>query len=675
MKSFFIFSLSFLISSLTFGRVGERDVFQRLKKKEHIVTRVYPVTLKAGRQNISLHQKLIVKGCQAHLKTYHEEFGFLYGDQYDLTKYFVFRMARKFKGSYGVFFGLKSHLTERSRLYFNSKRDRLKTLRPLRKISLLCKKRKVRRYFRKLHLKKRQQQQPSRIGGIPTSDLDNAGKVYTRESRHLMANLEGRMSLRERYRSIKEAKKSILIQMFIFRADEAGKFFSNLLSKKREEGLDVRLNLDGVTVNALDGINQKTKADSKNQKIMLHNMMASGIRIHGFSCRRPMVNELRGIDLAKLIRRNHEKMWLVDAELANHPVKGISSVGILGGINIAQEYFALSWEGKAPYRDQDVAVRGPILKDLKMAFERSFLGRALRYKTYREDKYCFNSFDPIKEKENFLRFKKEKTLPYFEQTGEKDKAWSEGQRENLRSVLWGDGHGNSGEATKELWGPRKIKYFPVEGVRFLHSRPEEKEQFIYEAYINLVEKAEKEILISNGYFLLPPRLKRALSNAIARGVEVTILTNGISVNNLSFISRMNRYRYIEYIDPLEREKSNFYGLKEIPPLFENVSFYEWAGKRKDSDVQVASTLHNKYMIVDEKLALVGSYNLDYSSLKNSEIALVYEGSSLAKNLKDFFLRDLLYAEKVTLDEMIQFRYPEGKDKMIVSILKLIEHHL
>ena len=77
---------------------------------------------------------------------------------------------------------------------------------------------------------------------------------------------------------------------------------------------------------------------------MLNNLMSAGIRVFGYSCKRKLINEFRGTDLLKIIRRDHEKMWLVDSELSQAEKNISSSVGILGGVNIAQEYFGLSFD-------------------------------------------------------------------------------------------------------------------------------------------------------------------------------------------------------------------------------------------------------------------------------------------------------------------------------------------
>ncbi len=632
----------------------------------------YPILLKLGNEVKSLKQVIELNYCQMSLKTYHPVFGFLSGDVFDLRRDFPFKTLRTFKSSYGIFFGLRAHLKERSRLYFKTKKERNNAFDNFKQLSRLCKKRSYQDSLvevRKL-IKKKKMPNIRWVKSIPEEEGDNSGAVQTEGFKNYLANLDGRMSLKERYRSLMEAKKSILIQTFIFRADESGKFFTDLLVKRKSEGLDVRVNFDGVAVNVGHIINQKTKADLKNQRIMLNNLMSAGIRVFGYSCKRSLINEFRGFDLLKIIRRNHEKMWLVDSELALNENFNSSSVGILGGVNIAQEYFALSFEKSFPYRDQDIALRGPLLKEMRKSFERSYLNKGIRFKTYHEDKFCLNPFDPIKERVKYEGFKKKYWQPYLPQKIE-DEVWEESQRNTLEHILLGEKSLNEDFYYEGLWRPREIEYFKAEGVRFLHSRPDESENYVYQAYINLVNNAKNEILISNGYLLPPDELKKALLNAIKRGVEIRFLTNGVSVNNLSFISKMNRYRYVEYFDhsigPLKLSKE--------PTWYQNISIHEWMGRRQKSELQESSTLHNKYMIVDGKVILVGSFNLDYSSLKNSELGLIVESRSLAQNLKSFFERDLSYSRGVSKEDILSFRRPQRKDKLILYFLKLVENHL
>ena len=671
---------SMMVNAFDINESGHLQINNDLKRKlkeisslEKKIQGEYFIQLKLGSEVKNLKQIVDLNYCKLTLKTYHLEFGLLSQDSFDLRRSFPFRKVIRFNDSYGIFFGLKAHLRERSRLYFRSKKERNEVFNDFKKLSKLCKKRKhqapLLKVLKVLESLKSHETPIRWVSSIPKEEGENSGEIQTEDFENYLANLDGRMSLKERYRSVVEAKKSILIQTFIFRSDESGKFFTDLLARKKSEGLDVRVNFDGIAVNLGHIINQKTKADFKNQRIMLNNLMSAGIRVFGYSCKRKLINEFRGTDLQKIIRRDHEKMWLVDSELAIS-TNSSSSVGVLGGINIAQEYFGLSFDKSLPYRDQDIALRGPLLNELRKSFERTYLNKALRFKTYHEDKFCLNPYNPLKERKKYEGFKKRHWKAYIKQKSE-DSIWVDTQRDTLNHLLMGEKSFNEDFYYEGLWRPKKIEYFKAKGVRFLHSRPDESEDYVYQTYINLVNNAQKEILISNGYLLPPDKLKRSLLKAIKRGVKVRFLTNGVAANNLSFISMMNRYRYIEYFD----HSLGAFKLSKGPTWYKNISINEWVGKKKESGFQEAGTLHNKYMIVDEKVALVGSFNLDYSSLKNSELGLIVESRSLAKNLKSFFERDLSYSREVSKEDVLKNWQPKGKNKMILSFLKLIETHL
>ena len=93
------------------------------------------------------------------------------------------------------------------------------------------------------------------------------------------------------------------------------------------------------------------KTIGKNTGIMYNNLMASGIRVFGYSCDEKMWRNTRqDPNPLKVFRyRDHEKLMIID-----------NTEAILGGINLANEYFALYGAKKESWRDQDIAVKGPI---------------------------------------------------------------------------------------------------------------------------------------------------------------------------------------------------------------------------------------------------------------------------------------------------------------------------
>ena len=64
---------------------------------------------------------------------------------------------------------------------------------------------------------------------------------------------------------------------------------------------------------------------------------------------------------------------------------------------------------------------------------------------------------------------------------------------------------------------------------------------------------------------------------------------------------------------------------------------EWVGKKPSEKVPSHTTMHSKYMVIDGE-CLLGSHNLDYSSLYNSETAVIFESESAALELKEYFTK-------------------------------------
>jgi phosphatidylserine/phosphatidylglycerophosphate/cardiolipin synthase-like enzyme len=63
--------------------------------------------------------------------------------------------------------------------------------------------------------------------------------------------------------------------------------------------------------------------------------------------------------------------------------------------------------------------------------------------------------------------------------------------------------------------------------------------------------------------------------------------------------------------------------------------------------------------VDQRLSLVGSYNLDYRSERlNSETGLVFEETELSHRLARLFHNDLRYSKRVTAEQAALYEDPE-----------------
>lgn len=107
---------------------------------------------------------------------------------------------------------------------------------------------------------------------------------------------------------IKNAKKFINIQYYIFRFDKLGSYIIDLLSQKANEGVEVRLLVDGMGSSSLTKKQKKYIAESKIK----------------FSIFFPSIFSYFNL---RLNYRNHRKIVIID-----------NQIGYVGGFNVGDEY-------------------------------------------------------------------------------------------------------------------------------------------------------------------------------------------------------------------------------------------------------------------------------------------------------------------------------------------------
>jgi phosphatidylserine/phosphatidylglycerophosphate/cardiolipin synthase-like enzyme len=171
----------------------------------------------------------------------------------------------------------------------------------------------------------------------------------------------GEDSLAVRLATLKAAQKSIRIQALVFKGDEAGLRIGEILKEKKAAGLDVR-----VIVDALSNPWLQTQW-------LFFDLKQHGIEVEGYEAMAlQWLNEVPvpaltpHFDPAQPDKRFHEKMWIVDGETD-------AAVAVTGGLNIGNAYFRTHPEDPDDYwRDQDVVLRGAVVRDQVGAVDRNF---------------------------------------------------------------------------------------------------------------------------------------------------------------------------------------------------------------------------------------------------------------------------------------------------------------
>lgn len=185
-------------------------------------------------------------------------------------------------------------------------------------------------------------------------------------------------------------------------------------------------------------------------------------------------------------------------------------------------------------------------------------------------------------------------------------------------------------------------------VRFIRSRPRYEETYIHQAYLHLFNSAKESIIIENSYLVPDRRIKRALLKAAKKGIDVTIITNSEETNDVFQMQPITRYYYLDLIKA-------------------GIKIYEWQGYIKGH-----GSLHSKFAIIDGKVSIIGSFNLDPRSknLNSEDVVLIYS-PKVAFALREFVEKeDLPRCELITKAQAEKWHSPknfEDKFKLIFGL--------
>jgi cardiolipin synthase len=183
---------------------------------------------------------------------------------------------------------------------------------------------------------------------------------------------------------------------------------------------------------------------------------------------------------------------------------------------------------------------------------------------------------------------------------------------------------------KQRGDPLAMKdYFPTltaqgkDIVRAIGSTPDDPFSLIYLTLISAIGNAEKQVYVTNAYFVPDPQLIQSLTDAVVRGVDVRLILPSHSDSSLVFHAGRSHYEML---------------------LNGGVKIYELKG----------ALLHSNTAVVDGVWATVGSTNLDWRSfLSNDEINAVILGREFAEQMQSVFAKDLEASQEVTIQRWNQ----------------------
>lgn len=137
---------------------------------------------------------------------------------------------------------------------------------------------------------------------------------------------------------LRQSQEYIYIQYYIFRGDELGNAVMEILCRKAQEGLDVRLLTDGM-----GSLGEK--------KAFFQRLREAGGKVTVFYP--PLVPYIN----FRINFRNHRKLVIIDGK-----------VGYVGGFNVGDEYVGKGKHSLGYWRDTHLRIQGGAVDDMEMRF-------------------------------------------------------------------------------------------------------------------------------------------------------------------------------------------------------------------------------------------------------------------------------------------------------------------
>ena len=411
----------------------------------------------------------------------------------------------------------------------------------------------------------------------------------------------GEAALRARAWLADHAQHTITVQYFIWSTDNIGILATEALLRAAERGVKVRVIVDDLLIDAPD---KSLLALDKhpNIEIRIYNPKHQ-VGTPFYKRALNVVTDFRGAN-----QRMHDKTFVVDGKVA-----------ITGGRNMADEYF--DYDQDYNFRDRDALLLGEAVKTMEASFdafwdntlsvpvESLYDGWGLMQKHVKVDDAEVQTVysrlhDYARAPENFapeVRAAINATPDSFDRLS--------------REILWGrvefihDTPGKNGNRWLLNGGGQTSK-----------------------ALTRLVSEARESIVIQSPYLVMSGEALALFREAVARGVKVRILTNSLaSTDNMPAFSgyRNQRKKLLkmgleirEYKpDPANRKAlMSRANPPETPPVF---------------------ALHAKSMVVDGRIAYIGTFNFDPRSQNlNTEVGVVVHHPVLARQVQALIETDM-----------------------------------
>ena len=489
-----------------------------------------------------------------------------------------------------------------------------------------------------------EQPQKTALGAM----IGKANPVGPRSGTSAFALISGpEFALSSRMALVENAEKTLDLQYYAIHADQSTSLLIRALVKAARRGVRVRVLLDDFHSTGPDAQVMRL-AFVPNIEMRMFNPLAGS---RGSSLGRAWTILT---DFQRAQQRMHNKLFIAD-----------NVVAVMGGRNLGDAYFDASTDGN--FVDLDVLTAGPVVKDLSRSFD-SYWNNVRSYPVQSlissdELRQLKSQFDQEDRKTQNAQAPASPAIPPAPMNLNKVPwVWAQAMvlaDKPSKVPVEGDELASSQNAQTSSSGVLSTgplnKALPTAQILAADS--------VVDGLLALVRSAKKDLLVVSPYFVPGTEIMDAFRSARTRGVRIRILTNSLASNDAP-LAHAGYARHRQELLGLGIE------LREMRSESANVRSAFRAGASGSSGGSGGSgtgasraMLHSKLLVVDGKLVIIGSMNLDMRSQhQNTEIAVLIASrvfSQLATGSIEDGLPEGSWLVQLDPQGKIVWRAPEG----------------
>lgn len=383
------------------------------------------------------------------------------------------------------------------------------------------------------------------------------------------------------------AEKTLDLQYYAIHADPTTALLFDRLRAAAARGVRVRILLDDFNSTGPDAQVLRL-AFERNIALRLFNPIPGG--------RGSVVLRVLGSldDVPRIQRRMHNKIFVADNAWA-----------ITGGRNLGETYFG---QGLATnFIDTDLLSTGPVVRALSTSFD-SYWNSELAYPV--QALVSRSELDALQAQQTAAATPPDSpgsATPPHTPAAPPQPAPDLAPLDLQQAPL--------------TWAPSAVLVDQPSKIAADADETEDRQDTAVDGLLQLVAQARRDLLIVSPYFVPGARMMAQFTALRAQGVRIRILTNSLASND----APLAHVGYARYRSALLEAGIELYEMRAAADG--TPGGISGSGSRPGS----RASLHSKLVVIDGRLLVVGSMNLDLrSQLQNSEVALVVRSPALAQ---------------------------------------------